>query len=534
MINFWKSKTQKLYGDGLKALIIIAIVLGLFFRFVNLDGKIYWFDEVLSSLRIAGYTRAELFQEVASSQPMTLQDLQHYQSPNSEKGLRDTIKSLVVEDPLQSPLYFILGRFWMQLWGNSVAVIRSLSALSSLLAFPCLYWLCRELFESPLVGWIAMALIAVSPFHVLYAQEARMYSLWTVTILLSSAVLLKAMRVKTHLSWGTYAATVALGLYTHLFSIFVFMGHGVYVLITERYRFSKRFRVYLLASLAGFLGFLPWILVVASHLSLIQQQTAWQSARVSVLSLGQTWVVNLSRIFFDVGIGAGDAHLDTYAVLLIVPILSLLGLSAYAVHFLYRYSPKHVRLFVLTSIGATALALILPDLIIGGRRSTFARYLIPSYLGIQLAVAYLFSTKVTIIPLKTTFQKLWQSFFVLVLSAGILSCVISARSETWWNKSINESVPQVARLINQSKKPLLISDNSEVSAILPLIYVLDNKVKIMFIATPKIPNINSKFNSIFLIYASEELRDKLEENRDYKIDTIYKPGELLLLEKSRE
>lgn len=45
-----------------------------------------------------------------------------------------------------------------------------------------------------------MALIAVSPFHVLYAQEAREYSLWTVTILLSSAALLRAMRVKTKLS----------------------------------------------------------------------------------------------------------------------------------------------------------------------------------------------------------------------------------------------------------------------------------------------------------------------------------------------
>ncbi|MEG3987264.1 hypothetical protein QUA13_08880 [Microcoleus sp. S28C3] len=48
--------------------------------------------------------------------------------------------------------------------------------------------------------WIAVGLLAVSPLHVLYAQEARPYCLWPALILISCASLLRAMRLETKLS----------------------------------------------------------------------------------------------------------------------------------------------------------------------------------------------------------------------------------------------------------------------------------------------------------------------------------------------
>jgi len=41
------------------------------------------------------------------------------------------------------------------------------------------------------------------------------------------------------------------------------------------------------------------------------------------------------------------------------------------------------------------LALVIPDLVLGGMRSIQARYLMPCYLGIPLAVAYLLATQIT-------------------------------------------------------------------------------------------------------------------------------------------
>ena len=215
----------------LRILLVTLLVLGVFFRLVNLDRKVYWYDEGFTSLRVGGYTIPEVVQQSFKGQVISVADLRdRYLSPNSGRGFFGTIKSLAVEDPQHPPLYYLLTHLWMQWFGNSVAAIRSLPALISLLVFPCAYWLCIELFKSSLTGWIAMAIIAVSPFHVLFAQEAREYSLWTVTILLTSATLLRAMRLKTVYSWGIYALSLAISLYTFLFSIFIGIGHGIYVI----------------------------------------------------------------------------------------------------------------------------------------------------------------------------------------------------------------------------------------------------------------------------------------------------------------
>jgi uncharacterized membrane protein len=141
----------------------------------------------------------------------------------------DTVKGLALEEPQLAPLYFIATRFWVQLFGDSVAVTRSISAVFSLLALPCMYWLCLELFESSLTAWLAVSLLAVSPFQIVYAQEARPYSLFVLIILLSGAALLRGMRLKTNSSWAIYAATVALGFYSHLLFALVVLGHGIYV-----------------------------------------------------------------------------------------------------------------------------------------------------------------------------------------------------------------------------------------------------------------------------------------------------------------
>lgn len=494
----------------LRFLIVILLILGVFFRFVNLDKKVYWNDEVYTSLRISGYTNAEILQQVFDGHEIDTQDLQKYQRTNSERNLIDTIKSLAIEDPHHPPLYYVMARFWVKWFGNSVAVTRSLSALISLLVFPCIYWLCLELFDSPLTGWVAIALIAVSPFHVLYAQEAREYSLWTVTILLSSASLLQAIRLKTKRSWVIYTASLALGLYSFLFSVFVSIGHGIYVFTTERFRLSKTVTAYLLASFAGLIIFLPWLLVTIINLHQVQDATDWTQESLAMLPLVKTWLRNLNPVFLDLSRG------NQYFLPLI------LVLVGYSIYFLCRTTPKQTWLFILTLIGPTALALILPDLILGGQRATVARYLIPCYLGIQLAIAYLFATKISNSYLNIWRQKLWQIITIALISGGILSCTLSSQAEIWWNKSHSKNVhnPQVARIINQANHPLVISDSSPSSA-LSLSYLLDPKVRFQLVLEPNIPKICDGFSDVFLFNASNALQYRLQKELNYKIEPIY-------------
>jgi uncharacterized membrane protein len=387
-------------------LIIIILLIGIFFRFFNLDKKLYWIDEAYTSLRIAGHTEAEIRPQFFEGEILSNKDMQKDQHLNPEKGVMDTLKSLAAEDAQHPPLYYLMLRYWMQWFGNSVIAIRSLSAFISLLIFPCLYWLCTELFKSPNVTWVAIAIIAISPFHVLYAQEAREYGLWTITILLSSAALLWAMRVKTKISWITYALTVVLGLYTYIFTGLIVVGHGIYVIAVEQFKLSKTLKKYLLASLVGLIAFVPWILVVLNSFNRIQSTTSWMNETTNPLSLITRWAGNLSRIFLDLGVDANDSLSST--VFLIPLILILLVLVGYSIYFLIRTTPKRAWLFVLTLVAVTPIVLRVPDLIVGGRRSGTARYLIPSYLGIQITVAYLLATKINPISRQIRQQKLWK------------------------------------------------------------------------------------------------------------------------------
>lgn len=517
---------------SLRFLIIVLLVIGVFFRFVNLDRKVYWHDEAYTSLRVSGTTQAELIQQIFDGEVVSVEDLQKYQRPNPKKGLIDTIDSLALEDSQHPPLYYLMVRWWMQWFGNSVQVVRSLSALLSLLVFPCVYWLCLELFDSPLVAWVAIALFAVSPFHVLYAQEAREYVLWTVTILLSSAALLRAMRLKTKTSWVIYALTVALGLYSFLFSGLVVIAHAIYVFATSSCRLTKTVAAFVFASITGILIFVPWILVVITHLSQIERTTTSAQRKLPLVVMVTTWANNLVNIFVDfwrANVYFPDSHFPNLPV---GPyfILFILFLVGYSLYFIYRKTEKKVGFFVLTLVAVPALALILPDLIVGGKLSARTRYLIPSYLGIQLAVAYLLAAQ--IISSSSSRRKLWQAITAIIITGGIVSCAISSQAETWWSKGSHYN-PRVARIINSTAHPLVVSSNDALNfgELLSLSHLLDPKVRLQLVVEPNIPNIPDNFSNVFLFNPSKNLTSGLETKYKAKMKVVYKLGRLWQLEK---
>lgn len=513
----------------LRLLIIVLLGLGIFFRFVNLEQKVYWHDEAYTGLRMSGYTKTEFVQQVFNGQVIGVESVRKYQYPNPEKGIIDTINSLALEDAQHPPLYYVLVRLWVQIFGNSVAATRSLSAIISLLAFPCIYWLCLELFESRITGWIGVALLAVSPFHVLYAQEARQFSLWTVTILLASATLLRAMRLGSKRLWVMYAVTVALGLYTFLFSALVTLAHGVYVFVIQR-RFTKSVKAYLVAASAGFLAFVPWILVLINNFSQIEETTASAQKRQSISALITSWISNISYLFGDFwryepffpDLHFPGLRLGRYLVPLI---LILVGFSFY---FIYRRTAKQVWLFIFTLSGVPAIALILNDVIIGGKLSVRSRYIIPCYVGIQLAVTYLLASQ--IISNKALQHRFWKLVLVAVISTGILSCAVSSQAETWWNKGSHAN-PQIARIVNNSMKPLFLSNNYSLNIgdIMSLSHLLKSNVQMQLVTEPNLPTIPDGFSDVFLYNPSKQFKSNLEKT--FTLDSVYKSGRLWRLNK---
>lgn len=503
---------------GIQFFFIVVLVIGLFFRFINLDRKIYWYDEVFTSIRISGYTEDEIAQQAFNNQMVEHDFLQRFQEPASEKDLTDTVEGLIKEEPQLTPLYFILERFWTERVGGSVAATRLLSAIFSLLVFPGVYWLCLELFESSLVAWGALAFVAISPIQVLYAQEARMYSLWTAFVVLSSAALLKAMRTKTKLSWGIYALTLSLGLYTHLFTILAALGHGIYVAIIERFRLSKALVSYTLASTAGLLIFSPWIWILLQGRDQQQTRTSWASHDLGIFRLVRSWCADSSRIFIDFGI---DRDSNPFLMLLMVPVsLALLLLVALSIYRLYRKAPRRVYLFALMMIALPPAVVDLKDALLGGQLSTEARYFLPDYVFAQIAVAYLVCQ-----GLKTS--RFWRWVTVTLVTLGVLSCTLSSQATSWWNKGEghNRHSVEVANIVNQASHPVVVSSGSIstgysfTGVILGLNHLLDSKVRLQLTVEPELPNLSALGSEydLFLFMPSETLRQQLET--DFEIQS---------------
>lgn len=511
--------------NSFRFLIVTTLVIAIFFRFINLDQKVYSYDEAITSLRISGYTWTEMVEQDFQGEIISVKDLQSkYQHINSEKGAIDTINGLASEEAQLPPLYFLAARFWVQLFGPSVAVVRSISALSSLLVFPCVYWLCLELFESSLVGWVAILLMAVSPYHVLYAQEARPYMFWAVMTLLSSTALLRAMRVNTKLSWGVYAATVPLGLYTHLLFALVSLSHGIYVIVIAGFRISKKVISYVLASVIGLLAFSPWIFAVLANFEEIDDTTSAAQLSLFPLSAARNFFQQINRIFIDTHwagglIDFGFQNLVTDLIRLIIVGLLFLMLG-YGIYFIVRKESLRVWFFPLALAGVTGTALIAVG-------KAEARYLVPCYLGIQIIIAYLFATQMTTMTVPHQQQKGWRVAFMALLVCGVLSCTVSSQAQLWWNKypSSTKHNPSVAKIINQSPHPLIIShgENNLTGTILSLSYLLQPDVQLQLISEPELVTVPEQFSDVFLYRPTEALESELEQELDYKIEPVEKP-----------
>jgi len=511
----------------LKTLVIIIIGLGIFFRFAHLGQKIYCCDESWTSVAISGNTVAELRQEVSHHQgtiPITTFD--KYQHINPDHGVADTLNYLITSDPQHPPLYYVMVRLWAQVFGDSPTGVRSLSALISLLIFPSVYWLCLELFESPVVGWVAMALIAVSPWQLFFAQEARQYSLWMGEILGSSAALLRAIRQENKGNWAVYTLTLALGLYTHLFTVLVMIAHGIYVVIQQQFRFTKTFLNYLLGTIAAFLMFLPWLIVLITHLSTALELTSGFAVRWidNPFELITIFLIRVTRTFFDLNLTSdrvvfNSLTLEGSLFYSIPALIFSLVLILYLIFFIGKVSQNKTSLFIFVLGGFTGLLLVIYDLIFGGIRSLQVRYQLPLYLSIEIIVAYVLVFY--IFQEQTWRQKIAQFMIVGLLIAGLVSDVRFFQAENWWTQLDGQFIKETSQVINQLERPLLVINDSPVNlgGILTLSHYLP-KVRLLPIEDSEMVPISQEYNHILFMQNNSSLFHQLEQDKSYHLKVI--------------
>jgi uncharacterized membrane protein len=264
-----------------------------------------------------------------------------------------------------------------------------------------------------------------------YAQEARPYALWSAALLLATLAVLRARARRSVASWLLVASTLAIALYVQPLSVACIPA----LLLLARGRDSSSsstepgagLRVAASAALS-LLMFVPWLLTIAAHRDIAAQGTAWSAEPFGAAQLLRAWLGVATSVFFRPA-GAGGL-LDESTALWASVAWVLLGLGAAALSVLslawvVRRAPA-AHGFVLALAALPFAALALADLVAGGRRSTVDRYVLPSWLALELAVAFCLASPGAL-------RRTRRAVLLTVLALGAATLLRTRSVELWWD-----------------------------------------------------------------------------------------------------
>jgi uncharacterized membrane protein len=481
------------------AFVFLFLVSGL--RLIGLDHLPVWHDEVFTLVRVFGQP-AELWETLFSGRLLTPDEIVAFQRPDPSTGWGDTLRALA-EHPEHAPLYYLLGRLSAMLPLDPVTALRGTSAAVGMLLPLGAFWLMRELFGRGPVPWVAAALVAISPLHVLYAQEARQYALWTLLVLAASASLLRALDRNRPRDWWLYGLMTTLGLYSHLLFALMLPVHAAYIWLGAAPSSDLRRRVQelpirswlLSVGVASFL-FLPWILVLLLGFGATVGHTEWMDRAVGAQRNLLAWGGHIVRAFLDV---SPNSQPPPVSLLLLVPVAA--GVVVYLVR-----APRP-RSWLLVLIALAYLGVVLgPDLLLGGSRSLHVRYGLPAVLAVQLMMAWVVGSA---LARGGTSRSVAAIALAVVMAFGGYSQWRILNAETWWNKHFSAWNPEVARTVNALDRPLVLVSPSGVAAgeLVSLAYRLGDQVRIRgYGSRDEPPTRLDDFGGLVLLLPSDELR----------------------------
>jgi hypothetical protein len=178
-------------------ILILTLILGVAaaLRIYDLSANCLWMDEYFSLECSSGWGRTDMHLNGSQTVP-DLVSLRNARPIGSIWGS-------IARDENHPPLYFILLRIWREMFGDSIAALRSLSVIASLGGIVLLYFVGETAF-GPVVALWACALMAVSWPQIQQAQQARAYALVTTVAL---GCLLALVRIQRYgVTWPRLAA----------------------------------------------------------------------------------------------------------------------------------------------------------------------------------------------------------------------------------------------------------------------------------------------------------------------------------------
>jgi mannosyltransferase len=173
------------------------------------------------------------------------------------------------------PFYILLMRLWLGLGGVNDFTLRYFSLLCGVALVAVVFVLARRLFGAR-AAFVAAWLTAISPVHIWYAGEGKMYTLQPLLLLLALYALLKGLGIRDwgleinpqslipnpqspKRWWGIFVLTTTLAFYTHVLSP-LFLLVAVVVFLVHWPRTKTHLKPALVALACLTLPYLPLLM----------------------------------------------------------------------------------------------------------------------------------------------------------------------------------------------------------------------------------------------------------------------------------
>ncbi len=179
---------------------------------------------------------------------------------------------------IHPPLYYVVLQAWMFFAGKTDVAVRLMSVAIGVATIPLLFAFARRLFGFPL-AFLSALLLALSPLHIYYSQEVRMYGLVTLLCLASvhlfwsllnvgSPALRPATPAASAATSVGFVLVTAAALYTQYYAAFI-IAFEILLLVAlaaRARRWAAQYSRLIGLIVASFLLYLPWVLYAGPKL----------------------------------------------------------------------------------------------------------------------------------------------------------------------------------------------------------------------------------------------------------------------------
>lgn len=221
-----------------------------------------------------------------------------------------------VKSDASPPLYYLLLAVWIWVFGISELAVRSLSAIFYMLSLAAVYVSGKSIYNDRKTGLLCSFLYMLSPLAIKHAQNARMYSLVGLLVILSTLFFLRLFLIKTNSKkdLALYIIVNMIGTFTHYWFFFTIFSQIVsYLLLLFSRSSFKKFSAVIFISFAPFL--ILWIPVFLP-----------QANRVNASWIGKPGIRELVSTLLDFcGGWSGKRAALVYAVFLTLIVFKVEG-----------------------------------------------------------------------------------------------------------------------------------------------------------------------------------------------------------------